>query len=150
MKKAVFKKLDGSEICHRIEEDPTAYIEQCAQTNHWGKAPRWVRAKIPQGELFIFPDETYAEEDILEWRTDTIMSEQINMVHLRGEYTVTIVDLDQDPAYLLEQCHKNRKAAYPSLGEFADAFVKLQGGDSTQMTAYVAACNAVKTLYPKP
>lgn len=150
MKKAIFKRLDGSEICHRIEEDPTAYIEHCAQTNHWGKASRWVRAKLPAGDSFTYPDEVYAEEDIIEWRTDIIMSESINMVHLRGDYTVTIVDLDVDPTYLLEQCHKNRRAAYPPLSEFADAFVKLQGGDSTQMTAYVAACNAVKTQFPKP
>jgi hypothetical protein len=158
MKKAIFKRFDGSEICHRIEEDPTAYIEQCAQTNHWGKSLRWVRAKIqvpsladPQIPEDRYPDEVYTPEDVVDTRIDTPpIGDPVNMVQLRATYTVEIVDLDTDPTWLLEQCHKNRKAAYPSLGEFADAFVKLQAGDVTQMNTYVVACNAVKTQYPKP
>lgn len=201
MKKAIFKRLDGTEICHRIEEDPTAYVEHCAQTNHWGKSLRWVRAKIqvpsladPQILEDRYPDEVYTQEDVVDTRVDIItitpavlgepyqpiitpavldpetqevitpavlgeltqdvitpaVTQSTNMVQLRATYSVEIVDLDVDPTYLLEQCHKNRKAAYPSLGEFADAFVKLQGGDATQMNVYVAACNAVKAQYPKP
>lgn len=71
-------------------------------------------------------------------------------VKLKAEYTIEIIDLDQDPEYLLQQCHTKRQAEYPSLGEFADAFVKMQNGDASQMEAYVAACLAVKAKYPKP
>lgn len=71
-------------------------------------------------------------------------------VILPAEYTIEIIDLDQDPEYLLQQCHAKRQAEYPSLGEFADAFVKMQNGDASQMEVYVAACLAVKAKYPKP
>jgi hypothetical protein len=71
-------------------------------------------------------------------------------VRLKAEYQIEIIDLLQDPEYLLQQCHNKRMAEYPSLGEFADAFVKMQNGDSTQMDAYVALCLAVKAKYPKP
>jgi len=43
-----------------------------------------------------------------------------------------------------------RKENYPSIGDFADAFVKMQNGDSTQMNSYVQACLAVKANNPKP
>ena len=43
-----------------------------------------------------------------------------------------------------------RKLEYPSLTEFADAYYWSQKGDDTKMIAYVAACDAVKTKYPKP
>ena len=43
-----------------------------------------------------------------------------------------------------------RLAEYPPLGEFADAFVKLQSGDHMQMDQYVADCLAVKEKHPKP
>ena len=42
-----------------------------------------------------------------------------------------------------------RQAEYPPLGEFADAFVKLQSGDHTQMDQYVVDCLVVKAKYPK-
>jgi hypothetical protein len=44
---------------------------------------------------------------------------------------------------------KRRKAEYPRLEEFADAFVKLQNGDPAPMQAYVERCNAVKAKHPK-
>lgn len=69
-------------------------------------------------------------------------------VKLRAEYTVEIVDISAEHA--LQECHRKRQMEYPSLGDFADAFVKMQGGDSSQMEAYVAACLAVKAKYPKP
>ena len=48
------------------------------------------------------------------------------------------------------QYQRDRQPEYPSLAEFADAYYWLQKGDDTKMTAYVAACDAVKTKYPKP
>jgi hypothetical protein len=40
-----------------------------------------------------------------------------------------------------------RKAEYPPYSDYLDAVVK---GDQEQIDAYIAACQAVKTKYPKP
>ena len=42
-----------------------------------------------------------------------------------------------------------RVQEYPPLSEFADAMYWQSEGDSTKMTAYLAACEAVKQKYPK-
>jgi hypothetical protein len=41
----------------------------------------------------------------------------------------------------------NRKAAYPPFADYLDGVVK---GNQAQIDAYIAACQAVKTKYPKP
>lgn len=56
------------------------------------------------------------------------------------------IDID---AAALQIILDKRQAAYPSLGNFADAYVHTKNGDDTHMTAYVAACNKVKADYPK-
>ena len=43
-----------------------------------------------------------------------------------------------------------RKSEYPDLNQFADAFYWLQKGDNSKMTQWIADCDAVKALYPKP
>lgn len=63
------------------------------------------------------------------------------------EYTVQVVDLDHDYDYLLEQCRNNRLKEYPSITEYIDGVVK---SDIEQQQAYIAACLAVKSKYPKP
>jgi len=40
-----------------------------------------------------------------------------------------------------------RQAEYPPASDYLDAVVK---GDQAQIDAYIAACQAVKTKYPKP
>ena len=40
-----------------------------------------------------------------------------------------------------------RKAEYPPATDYLDGIVK---GDQAQVQAYIDACNAVKTKYPKP
>jgi hypothetical protein len=40
-----------------------------------------------------------------------------------------------------------RQAEYPPYTDYLDAVVK---GDQAQIDAYIAACQAVKTKYPKP
>jgi hypothetical protein len=40
-----------------------------------------------------------------------------------------------------------RQAEYPPITDYLDAVVK---GDQAQIDAYIAACQAVKTKYPKP
>ena len=46
--------------------------------------------------------------------------------------------------------YKNlRKSEYPSLADFADAFIHNTNGDTGPLKAYVDKCNAVKEKYPK-
>ena len=40
-----------------------------------------------------------------------------------------------------------RQAEYPPITDYLDAVVK---GDQAQIDTYIAACQAVKTKYPKP
>jgi len=47
-----------------------------------------------------------------------------------------------DHAYIAK-----RQAEYPPAADYLDAVVK---GDQAQIDAYIAACQAVKTKYPKP
>ena len=41
----------------------------------------------------------------------------------------------------------NRMKEYPPVSDYLDGVVK---GNQTQIDAYIAACQAVKTKYPKP
>lgn len=61
-----------------------------------------------------------------------------------------VVEEDITTESTLRQTLRLRQMEYPILGDFADAFVKLQLGDPTEMNAYVAKCVAVKKKYPKP
>jgi len=47
-----------------------------------------------------------------------------------------------DHAYIAK-----RQAEYPSITDYLDGVVK---GNQAQIDAYIAACQAVKTKYPKP
>ena len=145
MKKVIIKNLVGIQTHGAEMEDPTAWIAECVAGNVWGKPERWVLHKDePMAEA-------YDEADVLEEKVEVSLDGiSVKYVKLRSEYTIEIIDLDQDPEYLLQQCHAKRQAEYPSLGEFADAFVKMQNGDASQMEAYVAACLAVKAKHPKP
>jgi hypothetical protein len=163
MKKVIVKNKDGIQTHSAEILDPTAWIAECVAGNYWGLPERWV---LHKDELMA---ESYDDADVLEEEmreltpaVEAILDEQgvevspavpavmQKYVKLKAEYSIEIIDLDQDPEYLLQQCHAKRQAEYPSLGEFADAFVKMQNGDSLQMEAYVTACMAVKAKYPKP
>jgi hypothetical protein len=144
MKKVIIKNLVGVQTHGAEMADPTAWIAECVAGNYWGKPERWVLHKDePMAEA-------YDDADVLEEEMRDLDGVAQKFVKLKAEYSIEIIDLDQDPEYLLQQCHAKRQAEYPSLGEFADAFVKMQNGDSLQMEAYVAACMAVKAKYPKP
>jgi len=55
-----------------------------------------------------------------------------------------------DSDYAKVKYKDDRKPLYPSLGDFADAMYWNSKGDSTKLEAYYAACEKVKTDYPKP
>lgn len=63
-------------------------------------------------------------------------------------YTVVVTDITAQAA--LDNCRRKRAAEYPPVSDFADAMVHAQMGDSSKLTAYYAACEAVKAKYPKP
>ena len=63
------------------------------------------------------------------------------------DYTVEVIDLDQNAPWLLEQCHAKRAAEYPPMADYLDGIVK---GDQAQIDKYIADCKAVKAKYPKP
>ena len=59
------------------------------------------------------------------------------------EYNLTQVQaLIDSKAYM-----ENRALEYPPITDYLDGIVK---GDQAQIDAYIAACQAVKTKYPKP
>ena len=48
------------------------------------------------------------------------------------------------------QYQRKRQPEYPAMADLADALYWSSKGDSTKLDAYYAACEAVKTKYPKP
>ena len=58
------------------------------------------------------------------------------------------IDLAAVNAWVDPEAHKYKRAAeYPPITDYLDGIVK---GDQAQIDAYIAACQAVKTKYPKP
>ena len=58
------------------------------------------------------------------------------------------IDLAAVNAWVDPDTYKyKRQAEYPPAADYLDAVVK---GDQAQIDAYIAACQAVKTKYPKP
>ena len=49
--------------------------------------------------------------------------------------------------FLQTKYQRDRAAEYPSINDYIDGVVK---GDQAQVQAYIDACLAVKTKYPKP
>ena len=78
-------------------------------------------------------------DDELEW-LDTEQTQptdaeiQAEMARLQAEYDS-------------QQYARDRAAEYPSVNDYLDGIVK---GDQAQIDAYIAACQAVKSKYPKP
>jgi hypothetical protein len=153
MKQVNIKNKAGVITHSAMMEDPEKWIQEQVTTRTWGKPVRWVKEKISKAPNpgYDYPDEVYAEEDVLERKSETPpFGKAVRYVKLPATYTIEIVDLSNDPTFLLQQCHSKRRKEYPPLSEFADAFVKLQSGNTEAMTAYVEKCNAVKAKHPKP
>jgi hypothetical protein len=57
------------------------------------------------------------------------------------------IDMDAVNAWVDPDAYKSKRAAeYPLMTDYLDGIVK---GDQAQIDAYIAACLAVKTKYPK-
>jgi len=83
-------------------------------------------------------------EDPTAW---IVECELVGVWGVEGSYTVEVIDLDQDAAWLLEQCYESRRREYPPMADYLDGIVK---GDQAQIDKYTADCKAVKAKYPKP
>jgi hypothetical protein len=85
---------------------------------------------------------------------DAIYATHTNVVTIRGDVAydkdenivnyneVTVQTYIDNHAYIAK-----RQAEYPPITDYLDGVVK---GDQAQIDAYIAACQAVKTKYPKP
>lgn len=136
-----------------------------------GKPERWVRAKElmengnpEEPEHWMWHSEYYKDSDVLqtEERTRSYIVNELNelghtvevekeevetWVLLRADYTIEIIDLDNDYDWLLSEVHTKRKAEYPPYEDYLDAIVK---NDEQQKQNYIDKCLQVKSKYPLP
>jgi hypothetical protein len=77
-----------------------------------------------------------------------------SVVTIRGDVAydannnVVVYDTEAVNAYVDAHAYIAKRAAeYPPITDYLDGVVK---GDQEQIDAYIAACQAVKTKYPKP
>tara|TARA_Y100001968_G_C18895050_1_gene498010 strand:+ start:96 stop:398 length:303 start_codon:yes stop_codon:yes gene_type:complete len=86
------------------------------------------------------------------YKTRTVNGQVVNLTD--AEVAACVDDEIADDARKVEkakvQYQADRLEAYPSLGDFADAYYWAQKGDNSKMTAWVAACDKVKSDNPKP
>ena len=123
-------------------EDPTEWINDCIVNNYWGKPERWV----------ITDSEPYEPSDIIqtEERISEITGESSSWVLLRTEYTIEIIDLDEDYDWLLSECHKKRQSEYPPISELGDALYWKEQGNDSKYIEYINKCDIVKKKYLLP
>ena len=85
-------------------------------------------------------DAIYAlNSSVVTLRGDTAYDANGNEVSYDAVAVQTYID---NHAYIAK-----RQAEYPSITDYLDGVVK---GNQAQIDAYIAACQAVKTKYPKP
>jgi len=89
--------------------------------------------KLRPGANFDVAGGTYAD---INWTRETILSKPTEQ-----EVNDTIT---------ANQYKTDRQRKYPPLADLADAIYWNEKGDATKLTTYIAACDAVKTAYPKP
>lgn len=79
-----------------LYEDPSEFITFNIANNTWGKPERIVREKIQIEDSFIYPDEEYSDEDVLETIPATEQLEA--MVRLKADYTIEVTDYKKVPS----------------------------------------------------
>ena len=119
MKRVTIKNLNG-EITHQAELNVSdQWIADGIASNYWGLLERPELDEMGNPTGVILP----------------------------ATYQIEVKDLDTDYDYQLEQCHMNRRKAYPPIADYMDGLVK---NDQEQITKYIADCQAVKLQFPKP
>jgi hypothetical protein len=102
---------------------------------------QWV--KVENGQIVSGPsthkeDDTYLEYVEILNLTRPYTQVSIETAIADGKYIKTVTSI---PDYRLQ-----RETEYPPITDYLDAVVK---GDQAGIDAYIAACQAVKTKYPK-
>lgn len=103
---------------------------------------QWVKfedGQIVSGPMTYKHDETYVEYVEVLNLTKPYNRVNVDIAIVNGKCVKTVTSI---PDYRVQ-----REAAYPPIADYLDGVVK---GDQSQIDAYIAACLAVKTQYPKP
>ena len=87
---------------------------------------------VPNAEVTI-------QDNIIEWHNPSVAP--VTDAQIEAEISRLQAEYDA------KQYQRNRVKEYPNLLDYIDGVVK---GDQSQIDAYIAACQAVKTKYPKP
>ena len=98
-------------------------------------------ASLVPGAIYSLQGDNY---DSIEWHEDNTLDKPTEQetIDKRAELAA-----EWDSKYI--EVGIKRKGEYPPLEDFADAMYWNSKGDDTKLTAYYAACEAVKTKYPK-
>ena len=87
---------------------------------------------VPNAQVNIYGNDVQWVNPVIAPVTDEQIDDEI--ARLQAEYEA-------------KQYQRNRADEYPPITDYLDGVVK---GDQEQIDAYIAACQAVKTKYPKP
>lgn len=171
MKKVNVINIKTNQVYGGQYENPTEWINNCIINNYWGLPERWVQAKelmengnTNEPEHWMWHSEYYEDSDVIqtEERNITYITNEVNelghtvevektkkenWVLLKADYTIEIIDLEQDYNWLLSECYRKRKEEYPKMEDYLDGVVK---NDEEQKREYIDKCLEVKRKYPKP
>lgn len=153
MKKVIVTRKNNSTAGAEIP-DPTQWIADCVAGNFWGKPERIVddiEGTYDPADVLEEIDELVSpaiEEVVDENGVVTIPASPAvfkKMVKLKAEYTIEIIDITAEHA--LQECISKRKAEYPTMEEFLNAY--FDGGE-VEVQALQQKRLAIKAKYPKP
>ena len=105
-------------------------------------------SSLPSAMYALVPGATYSlqgnDYSSIEWNEDNTLDKPTEQ---------ETIDKRAELAAEWDSLHKEvgikRKGEYPPLEDFADAMYWNSKGDDSKLTEYYAACEAVKTKYPK-
>jgi hypothetical protein len=138
----ISNEIDGRIFSAEFNDDikMNAWIDDCILNNYWGLPERLSLNPI-EGRV-DFSQEVEDVHQMVEGETSFHTE-----YHIKADYVIEIIDLDNNYEYLLAKCYENRRAAYPPIENYVDGIVK---GDTAQVQDYIDACLLVKATYPKP
>jgi hypothetical protein len=102
---------------------------------------RWV--KVLNGQIISDPSYVKFDDSYVEY---------VEVLNLTKPYARVAVDISMVDGKCVKTVTSisdykvQREAEYPPMADYLDGVVK---GDQAQIDAYIAACQAVKTKYPK-
>ena len=100
-----------------------------------------VMVTLVPGAIYNLQGDTYSS---IEWNEDNTVDKPTE-----AEVIAKKNRLSHEWDSLHKEVGIKRKEEYPPLEDFADAMYWSSKGDDSKLTAYYAACEAVKSKYPK-